>query len=94
MSRCSALLKLFCRFSYCFCGKCSLERRITSLVKPMMAFMGVRSSCDMFAKNSDLCREACCKLLIELPQLSECARRSWFRAAPHVRAPVGKALHS
>ena len=60
MSKCSALLKLFCKFSYCFGGKCSLERLITSLVKPMMAFIGVRSSCDMFAKNSDLCREACC----------------------------------
>ena len=33
-----------------------LERRITRRVKPIMAFIGVRSSCDILARNSDLCR--------------------------------------
>ena len=30
------------------------ERRITMRVKPMIALSGVRSSCDMLARNSDL----------------------------------------
>ena len=54
VKRCSALIKIFSRFSYCRCGRTSCERRMTSLVKPIIAFMGVRSSWDILARNADL----------------------------------------
>ena len=60
--RCSALTKIFSRFSYWRTGSASLARRITSRVKPMIAFIGVRSSCDMLARKSDLCWEAAASL--------------------------------
>ena len=46
------------RYSACFSftGP-TISSRSTS-EKPMIAFSGVRSSCDMLARNSDLCRLA------------------------------------
>ena len=40
--------------------------------KPMMALSGVRSSCDMLARNSDLCRLAAsiCRLLSSISRKS------------------------
>jgi hypothetical protein len=40
--------------------------------KPMIALSGVRSSCDMFARNSDLCRLAAssCRLFCSISRKS------------------------
>src|SRR5262249_45244798 len=46
--------KIFSRFSYWRDSRTFLEHRITRRVKPTMACIGVRSSCDMLARNSHI----------------------------------------
>src|SRR5713101_7540365 len=46
------------RYSSCFSFSSPNMRSVSTSEKPMMAFNGVRSSWDMLARNSDLCRLA------------------------------------
>ena len=46
------------RYSSCFSLTSPKSRSRSTCEKPMIAFSGVRSSCDMFARNSVLCRLA------------------------------------
>ena len=46
------------RYSSCFALSSPKSRCRSTCEKPMIAFSGVRSSCDMFARNSVLCRLA------------------------------------
>ena len=46
------------RYSSCFSLTSPNIRSRSTCEKPMIAFSGVRSSCDMFARNSLLCRLA------------------------------------
>ena len=79
-SRCCALARIFSRFSYCFGSSRSCERRITMRVKPMIALSGVRSSCDMLARNALLCRLATssCRLFSSISRYS---RAFWIASA-------------
>ena len=43
------------RYSSCFSFSSPNMRSVRTSEKPMMALRGVRSSCDMLARNSDLC---------------------------------------
>ena len=43
------------RYSSCFSFSSPNMRSVSTSEKPMMALRGVRSSWDMFARNSDLC---------------------------------------
>ena len=43
------------RYSSCFALTSPNILSRSTCEKPMIAFSGVRSSCDMFARNSDLC---------------------------------------
>ena len=49
-------LRMSSRYSSCFSFTSPNIRSRSTCEKPMIAFSGVRSSCDMFARNSDLCR--------------------------------------
>ena len=53
-------------YSACFSFSSPNRRSPKTSEKPMMAFNGVRSSWDMLARNSDLCRLAAsiCRLLV------------------------------
>src|SRR6185369_13991820 len=46
------------KYSSCFSFSSPNIRSLRTSEKPMMAFRGVRSSCDMLARNSDLCELA------------------------------------
>ena len=46
------------RYSSCFSFTSPNILSRNTCEKPMIAFSGVRSSCDMLARNSDLCRLA------------------------------------
>ena len=48
-SKALPLARMRCRYSVCV-GSETIPKRIS--VKPSTAFMGVRISCDMFARNS------------------------------------------
>ena len=58
LSRWSALSWTLSRFSRWRSVRFSARRRVTSRVKPMMAFIGVRSSWDIVARNCDFRRVA------------------------------------
>ena len=47
-----------CRYSSCRSFSSPNIRSSSTSEKPITAFNGVRNSCDMLARNSDLCREA------------------------------------
>ena len=59
------------RYSACLSFSSPNMRSFSTSEKPMMALSGVRSSCDMLARNSDLCRLAtssCAALVRDLPK--------------------------
>jgi hypothetical protein len=70
------------RYSACFSLSSPNIRSVRTSEKPMMAFRGVRSSCDMLARNSDLWRLAAssCRLLSSISRNSRAfwiARADW-----------------
>ncbi len=54
-SRWLAEARMSSRYSSCFSLSGPNMRMRRAWEKPMIAFSGVRSSCDMLARNSDLC---------------------------------------
>ncbi len=54
-SRCRPDDRMSLRYSSCFSFTSPNIRSSITSEKPMMALSGVRSSCDMLARNSDLC---------------------------------------
>ncbi len=68
-SRCRPEESMSCRYSSCLSLSSPNMRSSSASEKPMMALSGVRSSWDMLARNSDLCRFAissCVRLLAQL----------------------------
>ena len=57
------------RYSSCFSFTSPNIFSRSTCEKPMIAFSGVRSSCDMFARNSDLCRLAVSSSPVEAAEL-------------------------
>ncbi len=55
LSRCFPLVKMSFRYSSCFSLISPNIFSSSTSEKPMMEFNGVRSSCDMLARNCDLC---------------------------------------
>ena len=77
-----------CRYSSCLSFSSPNMRSSSTSEKPMMAFSGVRSSCDMLARNSDLCWLATSSWPALLLDLAEEARVG----DGHLRL-VGERLH-
>ena len=57
------------RYSSCFALTSPKSPSRSTCEKPMIAFSGVRSSCDMFARNSDLCSAGGLELSVEALEL-------------------------
>src|SRR4029450_9496195 len=65
------------RYSSCFSFSSPNMRSIRTSENPMTAFSGVRSSCDMFARNSDLCWLATSSWRLFAP-ISRYSRAFWM----------------
>ena len=67
-------------YSACFSFNSPKSFSCNTSEKPMMALSGVRSSCDMLARNSDLCRLAAsiCRLF---SSISRNSRAFWIARA-------------
>src|SRR5207302_1632272 len=75
------------RYSSCFSFNSPNIRSTSTSENPMMAFSGVRSSWDMFARNSDLCwlAAASCRPFASISRKSLAfwmASADWGRLAP------------
>ena len=57
------------RYSSCFAFSSPNMRSRSTCEKPMIALSGVRSSCDMLARNSDLCSARRLELAVEAVEL-------------------------
>ena len=68
------------RYSACLSLSSPNIRSISTSEKPMIAFSGVRSSCDMLARNSDLCRLAASSWRL-LSSISRKSRAFWMANA-------------
>src|SRR5437016_12120867 len=71
------------RYSSCFSLSSPNMRSVSTSEKPMMAFSGVRSSCDMLARNSDLWRLAASSWAL-LSAISRKSRAFWMARADWV----------
>ena len=71
------------RYSSCFSFSSPNIRSVSTSEKPMMAFSGVRSSWDMLARNSDLCRLAASSWRL-LSSISRKSRAFWMARADWV----------
>jgi hypothetical protein len=82
-SRCVPEAWMSRRYSACLSFSSPNMRSFSTSENPMIAFSGVRSSCDMFARNSDLCRLATssCRLLSAISRKS---RAFWIASADWV----------
>ena len=79
----------------CRNSRCSVSSGVSSMspVIPMMAFIGVRISCDMFARNSDLARLAVSACSVSRAASRSCWRMTsvWFRTRR--RSTATHAMH-
>ena len=82
------------RYSSCFSLSSPNIRSDSTSEKPMIAFSGVRSSWDMFARNSDLCwlATSSCRLLSSISRNSRAfsmAMTAWS-ANVFMSVPAGR----